>query len=157
MPWWTGSVRGDEYKKANAALTRFVPGRIGTGLTDDIPTVIEQMKTKGKVAIMQHPPLWYERRRDDHTRVQRIDGDVVAPFYDVPWARTGEGRASDGLSKWDVTKTNRWYFDRLRQFADLGARDGLLLFNGLYQQHNVLEAGATTPTLPGGRRITSIR
>lgn len=142
VPWWSGSVRGDDYKKAGPALTRFVPGRIGTGLTDDIPTVVQQMKAKGQVGIVQHPPLWYERRRDDHTRVQRIDGDVVAPFYDVPWARTGEGRAYDGLSKWDVTKTNRWYFDRLRQFADLGARDGLVLFNGLYQQHNVLEAGA---------------
>ncbi|MFT3786520.1 MAG: DUF6298 domain-containing protein [Tepidisphaeraceae bacterium] len=142
VPWWNGSIRPADLTKASSALTRFVPGRIGTGLTDDLNEVVKRMIERGTVAVYQHPPLWYERRRDDHERVRRLDGDVVAPFYETPWERTGVGSASDGLSKWDITKPNKWYFARLRQFADLGARNGLILFNGLYMQHNVLEAGA---------------
>jgi hypothetical protein len=46
------------------------------------------------------------------------------------------------LSKWDVTKTNPWYYERLRSFADIGSEKGLILFNGLYMQHSLLEAGA---------------
>ncbi len=100
------------------------------------------MQDAQQVSLWQHPPLWYDRRRDDHSRVQRMDGDVVAPFYETPWGRSGQGRASDGLSLWDVTKPNRWYYQRLRRFADIGAEKGLILFNGLYMQHSILEAGA---------------
>ncbi len=142
VPWWNGGVRPSDLAQAIPALTRFVPGRFGTGLTDDLSTVAETMLERGQVSIWQHPPLWYERRRDDHTRVKRMDGDVVAPFYETPWARSGQGTAWDGLSKWDVTKTNPWYFERLRSFADIGSEKGLILFNGLYMQHNLLEAGA---------------
>lgn len=140
-PWWNGGIRPGQFEKAAPALTRFVPGRTGTGLTDDLNDVAAGLVKGGRVKVFQFPPLWYERRRDDHERVQRMDGDVVAPFYETPWERSGLGRASDGLSKWDVTKTNRWYFDRLRNFADLAEQNGLVLFNGLYQQHNILEAG----------------
>ncbi|MDB5327144.1 MAG: pectate lyase [Phycisphaerales bacterium] len=142
VPWWNASVRGTEYTKASPALTRFVPGRTGTGLTDDLNQFVTGMLDRGQVSVWQHPPLWYERRRDDHERVQRMDGDVVAPFYETPWARSGIGRASDGLSKFDVTKPDVWYFSRLKQFADLASQNGLVLFSGLYMQHNILEAGA---------------
>ena len=141
-PWWNGGVRPTDLASAKPALTRFVPGRVGTGLTDDLSDVARGMTERGQVSVLQFPPLWYERRRDDHERMRRIDGDVVAPFYETPWARSGTGTASDGLSRWDVTQTDRWYFDRLRTFADLSAEHGFVLFNGLYQQHNILEAGA---------------
>lgn len=142
VPWWRGGLTLDDQAKAEPALTRFVPGREGPGLTDDLTMVAQRMVADGQVSVWQHPPLWYERRRDDHSRVRRADAEVVAPFYETPWARSGQGRAYDGLSKWDVTKSNPWYFARLREFADLGARHGLVLFNGLYMQHSVLEAGA---------------
>lgn len=142
VPWWRGSLREEDASKAGVALTRFVPGREGLGLTDDLEVVANQLVSSGMASVWQHPPLWYERRRDDHSRVKRMDGEVVAPFYDTPWARSGQGTASDGLSKWDLTKVNRWYFDRLRRFGDIANQKGLVLFNGLYMQHSVLEAGA---------------
>lgn len=148
VPWWNGGTRPDELKKAPPALTRFVPGRMGPGLTDDLTDVAVGMVERGDVSVWQHPPLWYERRRDDHQRMQRMDGDVVAPFYETPWARSGEGTAADGLSKYDVTKPDKWYFSRLREFADHGARRGLVLFNGLYMQHNILEAGGHYADFP---------
>lgn len=148
VPWWRGGVREDDVARAEPALTRFVPGRDGAGLTDDLRGYADEMASRGEVSVWQHPPLWYERRRDDHSRVQRMDGEIVAPFYETPWARSGVGVSSDGLSKWDVTKTNPWYFNRLRQFADLGAEKGLVLFNGLYMQHSVLEAGAHYADFP---------
>ncbi len=142
VPWWRGGLRPDDIAQASPAITRFVPGRTGAGYTDNLDELTTQLSDRGTVSVLQHPPLWYERRRDDHSRVKRMDGEVVAPFYETPWARSGEGTASDGLSRWDVTKVNRWYFDRLKRFADLGQQKGLVLFNGFYMQHSVLEAGA---------------
>lgn len=142
VPWWRGSVRTDDIARAAPALTRFVPGRVGLGLTDDLLAVADGMNADGYVSVFQHPPLWYERRRDDHSRVSRQDGEVVAPFYETPWARSGQGIAADGLSKWDLTKVNPWYFARLRAFAQISQHKKLVLFNGLYMQHSVLEAGA---------------
>ena len=86
--------------------------------------------------------LWYDRRRDDHTRVRRADGNVLAPFYEQPFARSGEGKAWDGLSLYDLERPNPWYWSRLKKFADLAERDGLVLYQQHYFQHNILEAGA---------------
>jgi len=72
--------------------------------------------------IRQNYGLWYDLRRDDHERMRRKDGDVWCPLYEQPFARSGEGTAWDGLSKYDLTKPNKYYFYRLRQFADKGAR-----------------------------------
>jgi hypothetical protein len=96
-----------------------------------------------RFAVLDHNyGLWYERRRDDHERVRRMDGEVWAPFYEQPFARSGEGTAWDGLSKYDLTKYNTWYWQRLKDFADLGERVGLVLYHQQYFQHNILEAGA---------------
>ncbi|MFO0940899.1 MAG: DUF6298 domain-containing protein [Pirellulales bacterium] len=142
VPWWNGGLQPDAIAKASPALTRFVPGRKGKGYTDDVSELVDSLQANGKVMLWQHPPLWYERRRDDHSRVQRLDGEVVGPFYETPWPRSGQGLAADGLSKWDLEQTNPWYFSRLRKFANSSADRGILLFNGLYMQHNILEAGA---------------
>src|SRR5436190_12449571 len=74
--------------------------------------------------------------------VRRPDGEVWPPFYEQPWARSGVGTAWDGLSKYDLTKFNPWYFDRLKRFAELCDRKGLVLVHQMYFQHNILEAGA---------------
>lgn len=148
IPWWNGSMRPDGLERAAPAVTRFVPGRIGRGLTDDLEEVVQGMARSGRIALEQHPPLWYDRRRDDHERIRRMDGDVLPPFYEWPVARSGQGLAWDGLSKWDLTKPNPWYFERLRKFADLGAQSGLLLINMHYMQHSILEAGAHYADFP---------
>jgi len=106
------------------------------------------MKAGGKAVLEHHWGLWYDRRRDDHEMVRRIDGEVWPPFYEQPWARSGVGTAWDGLSKYDLTKFNPWYFARLKSFADLCDRKGLVLVQQTYFQHNILEAGAHWADFP---------
>lgn len=141
-PWWNGSVLPTFLKEAKPHITRFVPGRTGTGLTDDVNEVAEWMKKNNIVAFEHHYGLWTDRRRDDHERVRRIDGDVWPPFYEQPFARSGQGTAWDGLSKYDLTQFNSWYWLRLKQFADLADQNGLVLLHNNFFQHNIIEAGA---------------
>lgn len=141
-PWWRGSVRPAFLQDVLPAVTRFVPGRTGNGLTDDLDVMTDSMVKGHDVVFDQNYALWYERRRDDHERIRRMDGDVWAPFYEVPFARSGQELAWDGLSKYDLTKYNTWYWLRLKQFAGLADKKGLVLFHENYFQHNIIEAGA---------------
>ena len=141
-PWWNGKLKTNYLKKASPAITRFVPGREGLGLTDRIDSVVDFMKQKNILVFDQNYGLWYDRRRDDHERVRRRDGDVWGPFYEQPFGRSGQGTAWEGLSKYDLKRPNAWYWSRLKEFAEKGNKDGLLLFHENYFQHNILEAGA---------------
>ena len=143
IPWWSGRVKDNFCEHgARPAITRFVPGREGTGWTDRLDSVVCFLKKGHYAALYHNYGLWYDLRRTDHERVRRADGDVWAPFYEQPFARSGLGTAWDGLSRYDLTQPNAWYWGRLRAFADRGAESGLLLFNHHYFQHNILEAGA---------------
>lgn len=142
VPWWRGVARPYEAQKAQPAITRFVPGRNGNGYTDNLDEVVDYMKENNLVGIEHNYGLWYERRRDDHERVRRMDAEVWAPFYDQPFARSGKGAAWDQLSKYDLTKYNSFYWSRLAQFADLASQNQQLLVHQHYFQHNILEAGA---------------
>lgn len=148
VQWWAGGVRPLDVAKAAPHITRFVPGRTGPGLTDDLDEMTDGMRDRGQVAIEHNYGLWYERRRDDHERVRRVDGDVWPPFYELPFARSGQGTAFDGLSRYDLTKYNPWYWMRLKQFADLADQKGLALIHQNYFQHNVIEAGAHWTDFP---------
>ena len=90
----------------------------------------------------QNYGLWTDRRRDDHERIRRKNGDAWPPFYEQPFARTGKELAWDGMTKYDLTTLNKWYFTRLQQFAKKTESIGILLKNQRYFQHNILEAGA---------------
>ena len=142
VPWWNGGVQGKDIENAKPHITRFVPGRSGKGLTDDLFELADDMKSKHIIAIEHNYGLWYDLRRDDHERVRRMDGEVWPPFYELPFARTGIGTAWDGLSKYDLTKYNLFYWSRLKQFADLADQKGLVLVHQNYFQHNIIEAGA---------------
>ena len=147
--WWRGTIRPPLAMATNApSLTRFVPGRYGPGYTDDLDLLTDRMVADRKVAVDHNYGLWYDRRRDDHERVRRMDGDVWPPFFEQPFARSGQGLAWDGLSKYDLANYNPWYFDRLQQFARLGQQKGLVLLNHHYFQHNILEAGAHYADFP---------
>ncbi len=148
VQWWNGGVRPLDVAKATPHITRFVPGRSGAGLTDDLDEMTDAMRERGQVALEHNYGLWYERRRDDHERVRRMDGDVWPPFYELPFARSGQGTACDGLSRYDLTGYNPWYWMRLRQFADLADRKGLVLLHQNYFQHNIIEAGAHWTDFP---------
>lgn len=140
--WWSGSIKYNALPKASDHITRFVPDMEGVGLTDRIDSVIVNMKRRHSIVMDHNYGLWYERRRDDHERIRRRDGDVWAPFYEQPFARSGKGTAWEGMSKYDLTRPNTWYWGRLKEFADKGEREGLLLFHQNYFQHNIIEAGA---------------
>jgi hypothetical protein len=77
-----------------------------------------------------------------------MDGEVWPPFYELPFARTGKGLAWDGLSKYDLTQYNKWYWDRLSQFASMADQQSLLLIHQNYFQHNIIEAGAHYADFP---------
>lgn len=142
VPWWNGGLRPRDIARAKPAITRFVPGKQGVGYTDKLDDVIRYMHENNLAAMEQHYALWYDRRRDDHERTNRINGEVWAPFLELPFQRSGEGVAWDGLSKYDLTKYNLWYWKRLKDFADKIDQEGLVLIHQNYFQHNILEAGA---------------
>jgi hypothetical protein len=140
--FWRGSIRPGEAPFFGPAITRYVPGRVGLGFVDDLSTMTKEMQSRGIAVFDYHYGLWYDRRRDDHLMVRRADGDVGPPFYEQPFARSGRGTAWDGLSKYDLTKFNPWYWQRLGDFARLCDERGLVLVHQNYFQHNILEAGA---------------
>ena len=147
-PWWNGRTTDAAMAKAKPALTRFVPGYEGTGGTDRIDSVIATMQRSNTLLFSQNYGLWTDRRRDDHERIRRKNGDAWAPFYEQPFARTGRVQSGfaalawDGMTKYDLTTLNKWYFWRLQQFAKKAEPIGMLLKNQHYFQHNILEAGA---------------
>ena len=148
VPWWSGGVAPSDLPKMKPAITRYVPGRIGWGLTDDLDSLALWMKNNNVLAMEHNYGLWYDRRRDDHERIRRMDGEVWAPFYEQPFARSGKELAWDGLSKYDLTKYNAWYWSRLKKFADLADQRGLVLIHQNYFQHNIIEAGAHYTDFP---------
>ena len=148
VQWWSGNLQRSTIQNARSHITRFVPGRTGKGLTDDLNEVTDEMKATNTIAIEHNYGLWYDRRRDDHERIRRMDGEVWPPFYELPFARSGKEIAWDGLSKYDLTKYNPFYWNRLKQFADLADQKGLLLVHQNYFQHNIIEAGAHYADFP---------
>jgi hypothetical protein len=142
VAWWRGNIRPGDAPSFEPCLARFVPGRSGPGFTDDLKQLADELSGRGIAALEHHYGLWYERRRDDHERVRRVDAEVWPPFYEMPFARTGQGAAWNGLSRYDLTKYNPWYWSRLKEFAGLCDQRGLVLFHENYFQHNILEAGA---------------
>lgn len=141
-PWWRGSLQPKEIAASKPCITRFVPGRTGLGLTDDLDELGSWMKTNNVVSIEHNYGLWYDRRRDDHERIRRMDGEVWPPFYEQAFARSGKDSAWDGLSKYDLTKYDKFYWGRLKHFADIADQQGLVLVHQNYFQHNIIEAGA---------------
>lgn len=141
-PWWNGRVRYSAFSKMQDGVTRFVPEMEGQGTTTRIDSVAAHFKAAHVAMFNQNYGLWYDRRRDDHERVRRRNGDVWAPFYEQTVARSGKGKAWDGLSQYDLTRLNSWYTGRVRQLAEATANNGTIIVNQHYFQHNILEAGA---------------
>ena len=132
--WWRPGQRPN--------LARNAPGKIAPNRTEDLDRLTDAMLRYGYPGFEHNYGLWYDRRRDRHDTTRRTDDHVVPPFLEQPWARSGQGRAWDGLSKYDLTRYNDWYFQRLKQFADLCDRKGTILFHNCYMQHALLEQQA---------------
>lgn len=129
--WWRAGQR--------ANITRNAPGQLGPNRTEDLDKLTDAMLRFGYPGFEHNFGLWYDRRRDKHDTVRRTSDAVEPPFLEQPWARSGKGKAWDGLSKYDLTRYNDWYFERLKQFADLCDRKGTILFHNCYMQHALLE------------------
>lgn len=141
--WWKGQQSPTIAAEASGrSVTRFMPGRVGRGLTEDLDQLAADMIEREMPFYTGGPGLWYDRRRDDHRQEPRADATVWAPFYELPWARSGEGTAWDGLSKYDLSRFNPWYFQRMRAFAQVCAEHGLVLHYNFYNTHNILETFA---------------
>ncbi len=132
--WWRAGQRPN--------LTRNAPQQIGPNRTEDLDKLTDAMLRFGYPGFEHNFGLWYDRRRDAHDDKQRNNGNVMPPFLEQPWARSGQGKAWDGLSKYDLTQYNNWYFQRLKQFADQCDRKGTILFHNHYMQHALLETNA---------------
>ena len=133
--WWTDIGLGP-------SLIRNDPGKGGPNRTEDLDNLTDNMVQCGYPGFEHTPPLWYDRRRDAYDKQRRNDGQVVGPYLEMPWARSHQGQAWDGLPLYDLTKFNPWYFSRLREFAEHCDRKGCALFFEFYNQHNLLETQA---------------
>jgi hypothetical protein len=125
--------------KRRPNITKNTPGEFGPNKTEDLDNLTDAMLSYGYPVFEHHHGLWYDRRRNLHTKDCKKTDKVVSPFFEMPWARSGEGIACDGLSRYDLTRFNPWYFQRLSEFAGLSDRKGTILVHNYYQQHNLLE------------------
>ncbi|MBK9990223.1 MAG: hypothetical protein IPP19_05690 [Verrucomicrobia bacterium] len=146
--WWKGQTIPARAAELGWSVTRWVPGRIGPGLTEDLAELAARLAASGNSLVQVWPGLWYDRRRDDHLTITRENAETWAPFYESPWARSGQGSAADGLSKYDLTKFNPWYWSRLRDFATECARHDMVLYHHFYNHHNLVEAAAHWAEFP---------
>jgi hypothetical protein len=139
---WKGQLIPGRVREMGTSPTRWAPGRVGPSLTEDLDALTDTMVAQRTPFYYAFSGLWYDRRRDSHLITRWDDSAVDGPFFESPWARSGRGRAWDGLSKYDLTKFNPWYFSRLREMADDCAVKGLVFVYQAYDNHNVEEAAA---------------
>lgn len=80
---------------------------------------------------------------------------TVSPF---PWQRTGPGKATDGRLKFDLTKFNQEYFDRLRTrvqaLNNVGIYAGVYLFSGEFL--NVFRCSSDGYPFTGANNINGV-
>ena len=151
--FWGGLRTGDGTWYAVAKvegpnITRYDPEKQGPLFTENLDSLSSSLKQYGFPGLIHHYGLWYDRRRDAHDLGMRQDSNVIAPFLEMPWARSNTGKAADGLSKYDLTRFNPWYFERLVQFARLCDEKGLVFYFDFYQQHMLIESKAHYEDFP---------
>jgi hypothetical protein len=140
--WWRGDTSYlTAAQSTGSSISRFMPGQDGPGMTEVLPEFVDRLKQRGTKFYISSPGLWYEHRRDAHNDYHEPDGDVWAPFYEMPWARSGTGVAWDGLSLFDVSRYNPWYFERHREFIKLAGQQGMIVYVNFYNNHDVNEIG----------------
>jgi len=138
--WYQGHMVPGMPRARGRNIARWSPCKTGRGLTEDLARMTDDLLAV-RTPLFEHSyGLWYERRRVNHDTPRRSDAEVWPPFLEQPWARSGKGRAWDGLSRYDLTTFNPWYFGRLREFARLGEAKGVILYYNCYEQHNLLES-----------------
>lgn len=141
--WYLGQMPRPLARSFGPAIVRFAPGESGRGATDVIADVVAGLPPGG--VFVHHYGLWYDRRRINHNFYGSPDltaEDATPPFMEMPWARSGVGRDWNGLSKYDLTRFNPWYFARVKEFADRADEQGRVLYHNFYFQHALQETRA---------------
>ena len=71
------------------------------------------------------------------------DWGDASPLYfaPIPWARTGPGNAADGRLKFDLTKYDNTYFERMRERAILAGNAGVYVCVQLFQGWHIESKG----------------
>ena len=133
--WWRPGQRPNITRRS----VNDPDGDIRPNRTEDLDALTDSMLRYGYPGFEHNFGLWYDRRRDAHDTEHRDNPDVVPPFLEQPWVRTVQGMAADGLPLYDLTEFNPWYFQRIKEFADLCDRKGTVLFHKFYMQHALLE------------------
>ena len=133
--WWRAGQRANITRRSVGDPE----GDVRPNRTEDLGLLTDNMLKYGYPGFEHNFGLWFDRRRDAHDETPRLTPDCVPPFLEQPWARSGAGQAADGKTRYDLTKWNDWYFDRVKQFADLCDEKGTVLFYKLYMQHALLE------------------
>ncbi len=75
-----------------------------------------------------------------------------------PWERTGPGNATDGKPKFDLSKLNQAYFDRLRERVELARSRGVYLSIMLFEAFELRFCRSSTDGFPltGSNNINGI-
>lgn len=129
-------------------ISRRDPGQRGPGRTEELGPLTDALAREGVRGYEHYYGLWWDRRRDTHEVAPRPAvttepasswDNPLPPFYELPWARSGQGVAGDGKSLYDLYQFNDWYFKRMAEFAALCDEKNRVFLYGFYNQHNILE------------------
>ncbi len=82
----------------------------------------------------------FQSARNPYSTCKPESTDYIAPFQ-----RTGPGRASDGLSKYDLARWNPEFFDRLHRFMALTSERGIVVEAVLLSNAYADEVWAVNP------------
>ena len=98
--WW-GGYRGEPHgwysdEGLSPSLICNDPSGVGLNKTEDLDKLTDSMLQWGYPGFEHTPPLWYDRRRDTHSRVPQTNGNVVAPFLEMPWRDPTKARPTMG-------------------------------------------------------------
>jgi len=77
-----------------------------------------------------------------------LSKDFVHNVAPLPWARTGPGQACDGKPKFDLTKFDPAYFERLRDRVNAAGRRGIYVSVMLFEGWGLMH-GNRRPPAPG--------
>ena len=89
--------------------------------------------------------------RWEHTQwMQFVPDDTLIRYKPMAYMRTGPGKAIDGKSKFDLTRFNQAYFDRLRRRVVAAGERGIYVSVMLFQGFSVEQKGTKGVDLKKG-------
>jgi hypothetical protein len=59
--WWNGNIKPKGIAGATPHITRYVPGRVGLGYTDDLNELTDTLLQAGTIGMEYNYALWYDR------------------------------------------------------------------------------------------------